>query len=152
MSKRGGLSVILASVVILFILSTITLNIFIGLSEENTVGNLHSIVRTEADTAANSKKITGSIYLFFDRDIQRYLPVLKSYTTIYTVYQYKGGSMEEVNKTYGSSSFDMELKTGEILEVTVKQNNMSLLQKMNNLLTGENSEGSIVVSEKRAVN
>lgn len=152
MSKRGGLSVILASVVILFILSTITLNIFIGLSEENTVGNLHSIVRTEADTAVNSKKITGSIYSFFDRDIQRYLPVLKSYTTIYTVYQYKGGSMEEVNKTYGSSSFDMELKMGEILEITVKQNDMSLLQKMNNLFTGRNSEGSIVVSEKRAVN
>lgn len=152
MKKRGGLSVILASIVVLFVLSNVVLNIFIGLSEVNTVGNLHSIIRTEADTAVNSKKVDGAIYQFFDRDIQGYLPVLKDYTTIYTGYEYKDGSITEVGKTYGSGSFNMELKTGQILKITIRQDNVSTLQKMNNLFTGEDLQGRIIVSEKRVVN
>lgn len=152
MNKRGGMSVILASVVVLVIVSITVLNIFIGLSEINTVGNLHSILRTETDTVANNKKVTGNMYSFFDKDIQHYLPVLKDYTTIYTIYEYNNGSIEQVNQINGDGNLDIELKTNQILEITVKQNTVSTLQKMNNLLSGRNSEGSIVVSEKRAVN
>jgi hypothetical protein len=152
LKKRGGLSVILAFIVVLFVLSNIVLNIFIGLSEINTVGNLHSILRTEADTAANRKKVDGAIYEFFDRDVKGYLPVLKDYTTIYTVYEYKDGSITEVGKAYGSGSFNMELKTGQILKITIRQDAVSTLQKMNNLFTGEDLQGRIIVSEKRVVN
>lgn len=136
----------------MFVLSTFVLNVFVGLSEVNTVGNLHSILRTEADVSAGNREITGNMYSFFDKYVHQYISVLKDYTTIYTVYECSNKSIRQVSQGYGSSNLNIKLKENQILEITIKQNTISQLQKLNNMFNGRNDSGSIIVSEKRAVN
>lgn len=152
MNKKGGISVILASIIVAFVLQLISLNIFISLLEINTVGNIRSILRTEVDTAVNNYKVDSAIYAFFNKDIYNHIPVLKDYSTIYTIYEYKNGSMNQISISYGDDNTDISLEKGQVLEITIRQNTISTLQKLNNMLTGKEEQGKIVISEKRAVN
>lgn len=150
-NKKGGLAVIISSTASLVIITVLFVNIVYSLLHLSMRNYIEGLIQTEADVIVQNKAITKDTYEFFDKDIQKYSPILKNYSTTYTVYTSSNGSISQVCEVTGDSNVNLKLTSGEIIQITIKQTSISTLQKLVNLTSSQNGQTGVEIVEKRFV-
>lgn len=147
---KGSISQIITATILTPLIVFLFLNLTVSTLHIFTRNNLNQIAQESVNDIVNVSVLTENLNKQYKKEIDKYKVVLKDYQIIYTFSEYDDASGEfidkltitdSVNTPISSTSFNNPTK----VTVTINQLNRSTLQKVQNMLTGNQEDSKISV-------
>ncbi|ACQ51279.1 hypothetical protein EXQ31_08520 [Clostridium botulinum] len=147
-NKKGGLSVILSSTIVLTICTFAFMYMYYCEMEMHCRSNLNNLMYQELKDISYNKELRNSTHEFFNKEMKRYLNFIGDYNYKYEIYDKDKNLIREIDST---EIYNEKLTPGTTIKAILIQKNTAVTQRLVNIISNESAEHKIEITSMKFI-